>query len=119
MERRPCRSHTPPIVSDLHPSIKLRCWKRVRNASKQGPSTAARKRLRLERWGRHLRPNKAMNAVSRVSNAFKEIGERLLSTDGIPYQEREEIDRFIGSEASPYQTYPARVKACRRPFVVM
>ena len=46
-----------------------------------------------------------MNAVSRVSNAFKEIGERLLSTDGIPYQEREEIDRFIGSEASPYQTH--------------
>ncbi|GAC1399131.1 MAG: hypothetical protein NVSMB49_08740 [Ktedonobacteraceae bacterium] len=37
-------------------------------------------------------------------HAFKEIGERPLSTDGVPSQESEKIDRFIVSEASPSQT---------------
>src|SRR5215469_14816805 len=40
----------PPIVSAVQPSAKLSCSKRVRKASKQGRSTSARKRLKLERW---------------------------------------------------------------------
>ncbi len=45
MERCPCRSQIPPMESFVHPWAKLDCSKSVRNASRQGRSTLARKRL--------------------------------------------------------------------------
>src|SRR6266487_540664 len=52
-------------------AAKLDCSKRVRKASKQGRSTSAKKRLKLERCGRLLRPNKAMRAVSKGATRSK------------------------------------------------
>src|SRR6266705_6093655 len=51
-----------PLVAQFVGSAKLYCSKRVRKASKLGRSTSARKRRKLERWGRYLRPNNAMKA---------------------------------------------------------
>src|SRR3989442_10999886 len=84
MKRRPCRSQRPPMVSEVQPSARPYFWKRVRKASKQERSTSARKRLRLDRCGRSVRP---------------------LSADRIADQHREKIDGLIASEAPTHQTH--------------
>ncbi len=43
----------------------------ARKASKQGRSTSARKRLQLDRWGKHRRSNRAMKAISNAATRSK------------------------------------------------
>jgi hypothetical protein len=58
------------------------------------------KRLKLDRWGRLLRPNSAMNAVSRMLDTLKKINQCPFSTDRIAYEQGKEIDGFIGARAA-------------------
>ena len=58
------------------------------------------KRLKLDRWGRLLRPNSAMNAVSRRLDPLKKINQCSFSTDRIAYEQGKKIDGFIGARAA-------------------
>jgi hypothetical protein len=47
VSRRPCRSKTPPMLSEVHPSAKLCCSKSVRNASRAGTIHVGEKAARV------------------------------------------------------------------------
>jgi hypothetical protein len=87
------------MESFIHPWAKLFCSKSVRNASKQGESTLARKRQSAGAMGKVSTPKKSHEGRSKGSDPFKERRERSFSTDCIPEQEREKINRFIPAEA--------------------
>src|SRR6266699_1275936 len=68
----PGSAKIPPMVSKLHPSARLCLWQRVRKASKLERPTSAKKRLRLDRCGRSMRPNSAITAVSKAARHPKQ-----------------------------------------------
>src|SRR5947209_14594551 len=97
MNRRPCRSQRPPMVSQVHPSARPYFWKRVRKASKQERSTSARKRLRLDRCGRIVASKQSHEGRLKGGYTRKEGSSRPFSTDRIADQHREKIDGLIAS----------------------